>query len=43
MSTKIILVFNNNGKTLYLLIYVDDIIITGNDTRVVQKLIDLLS
>ena len=38
-----VFVFNNNGTILYLLIYVDDIIITGSDAGVVQKFIHLIS
>ena len=36
-------VFNNNGTMLYLLVYVDDIILIGNDAKAVQKFIHLLS
>ena len=36
-------VFNNNGTILYLLVYVDDIIITSNDAEAVQTFIQLLS
>ena len=32
-------VFNVNGHILYLLVYVDDIIITGNDTTVIDHFV----
>ena len=36
-------VLNNNGTILYLLVYVDDIIVTGSDAGAVQTFIKLLS
>ena len=36
-------VFNNSGTILYLLVYIDDIIITSSDAEAVQKFIHLLS
>ena len=36
-------VFNNNGTILYLLVYIDDIILIGKDVRAVQTFIHLLS
>ena len=35
-------VFNTNGNLVYLLVYVDDIIITGSNATTVQRFIDLL-
>lgn len=36
-------IYNNNGTLLYLLVYVDDIIITGNNDSVVNNFIQSLS
>ena len=32
-SDTSLFIFNSNGKTIYLLVYVDDILLTGNDDQ----------
>ena len=37
-SDTSLLIFNSIGKTIYLLVYVDDILLTGNDELLLNKL-----
>ena len=37
-SDTSLLIFNSNGKTIYLLVYVDDILFMGNDELLLNKL-----
>ena len=37
-SDTSLFIFNSNGKTIYLLVYVDDILLTGNDELLLNKL-----
>lgn len=36
-------IYNHNGVLLYMLVYVDDIILTGNNNEHLQKFVTLLS
>lgn len=42
-SDPSLLVFSENAVVVYILVYVDDIIITGNNTKLINSLVRLLN